>query len=298
MSISLEKNLPRLAALLLLMGCLTVAVCAQAAPVIRTDMSVTEARVALRNAITSMMVSGSIFACCGREKMSIHDTDPPANLKVTSRQYSFTERGHYGVWTSSCLLCGSVWNQAGAYEFPTYAKFGYQYVAVRECKGQFGIVWFGTKQWMQAGILTWSTQAGAQAFVDAFNFLNSAYLHRDAAKDDAELNDFSAAAKAWRESATKPPLPDAAYREKVLAEESIREKDMESAIVHYEKGLKAEPLWPQGHFNVALLDAEIEDYYYAIWHMKRYLALLPDAPDAQAARDKLIIWENKAQNEK
>jgi hypothetical protein len=29
--------------------------------------------------------------------------------------------------------------------------------------------------------------------------------------------------------------------------------------------------------------------------MRRYVELLPDAADAQAARDKLIIWESKAQ---
>ncbi len=38
----------------------------------------------------------------------------------------------------------------------------------------------------------------------------------------------------------------------------------------------------------------MEKYDRAADHMKRYLDLVPDSPDAAAARDKLVIWEEKA----
>jgi hypothetical protein len=31
--------------------------------------------------------------------------------------------------------------------------------------------------------------------------------------------------------------------------------------------------------------------------MRHYLVLMPDAPDAKAAREKVIIWEDKAKKE-
>jgi hypothetical protein len=39
-------------------------------------------------------------------------------------------------------------------------------------------------------------------------------------------------------------------------------------------------------------------YSYAVEHMKRYLALSPDAKDAPAARDQMYVWEGKLQEAK
>jgi predicted TPR repeat methyltransferase len=53
------------------------------------------------------------------------------------------------------------------------------------------------------------------------------------------------------------------------------------------------PTWPEGQFNLAFLCGETGDYGCAVEHMQDYLELVPDAPDAQAAKDKLIIWKDK-----
>jgi hypothetical protein len=37
----------------------------------------------------------------------------------------------------------------------------------------------------------------------------------------------------------------------------------------------------------------MKDYGNAVLHMQRYLELVPDAPDAQAARDQIVIWQSK-----
>lgn len=42
------------------------------------------------------------------------------------------------------------------------------------------------------------------------------------------------------------------------------------------------------------LAAEVEDYELAALHMRRYLMLAPEAKDASAAKDKLLLWQHKA----
>jgi hypothetical protein len=66
-----------------------------------------------------------------------------------------------------------------------------------------------------------------------------------------------------------------------------------AAAAEYEAGLEINPLWPEGHFNAALLDAETKNYDDAIWHMRAYLELVPNAPDAQEASDQIVIWQEK-----
>jgi hypothetical protein len=53
------------------------------------------------------------------------------------------------------------------------------------------------------------------------------------------------------------------------------------------------PTWPEGQFNLATLAGEKKYYELAVLHMKEYLELVPDSPDAQAAKDSIIIWRDK-----
>jgi hypothetical protein len=106
--------------------------------------------------------------------------------------------------------------------------------------------------------------------------------------------DFHALATAWRGLAVKPELPEDARKQRVLAEAYLREKDFRGAIDHYEAGVKACPAWPEGWYNLGLLYAETGSYAYAADRMKHYLELMPNAPDSPTARDKVIIWEDKA----
>ena len=108
--------------------------------------------------------------------------------------------------------------------------------------------------------------------------------------DDA----FRAQAAAWRALAVKPELPEEARKQRLLAESYLREKDFKGSIEHYELGVKAAPTWPEGWFNLALLYGETGEYALAADRMKHYLELLPNSPDAAAARDKIVIWEDKA----
>ncbi len=109
--------------------------------------------------------------------------------------------------------------------------------------------------------------------------------------------EFREKAKAWRALAVKSDLPEDAQRCRVMAEDAFKNKNFEKAAEYYEQGLKIEPLWPQGQFNAAMLKGELHSYRWAAMHMKRYLELAPDAANAKFAREKLYLWEGKANEE-
>lgn len=112
-----------------------------------------------------------------------------------------------------------------------------------------------------------------------------------AADEDAR---FSASLGAYRESASKSELPESAIKSKVQAEGAVRDKKFEDAVDLYGEALNVAPWWPQGHFNRALIFGETGEYKLAAREMKRYLLLVPDAPNPRAAQDKIYDWEREA----
>jgi hypothetical protein len=116
------------------------------------------------------------------------------------------------------------------------------------------------------------------------------------AKAAANLEEFKPKAAAWRQLAVKPEMPEEAHRHQVLAENAFQAKNVGKAISEYEAALRVFPYWPEGNYNLAMLAGEIggrPGYDIAIFHMKSYLELMPDAPDARAAKDSVIVWEDK-----
>jgi tetratricopeptide (TPR) repeat protein len=138
----------------------------------------------------------------------------------------------------------------------------------------------------------WPWADDAQLFVEAINIL-AAHAIQNPAKEQFLFEDFREKARSWRDLPTKPELPEEARRHRVLAENALLEKDLDRALAEYEAGLESYPLWPQGQFDAALLCEQKKLYSKAVGYMKRYLELAPDAPDARAARDKIIIWQDK-----
>jgi tetratricopeptide (TPR) repeat protein len=141
------------------------------------------------------------------------------------------------------------------------------------------------------GLLFWQTRDETQLFANAMNRLRSAARGERTPDDDAGGRDFQQKADAWRALSPKPPIPEEVRQDRLLAEHALREKDLDTAISEYEDGLTSYPVWPEGHFNAALISAELGYYSEALQHMRAYLELVPDAQDAQQARDQMIIWE-------
>jgi tetratricopeptide (TPR) repeat protein len=136
-------------------------------------------------------------------------------------------------------------------------------------------------------------QKHANAFTGAVNEL-SAF----AVDVNNPLHNFSVHAATWRVLATKPALPDVVRVRRLMAEDALKNKKPEDALRYYEQGIESYPMWPEGWFNAALVAGELGEYPEAAEFMQNYLELVPDAKDAQAARDQLEIWKIKAQEKK
>jgi hypothetical protein len=104
---------------------------------------------------------------------------------------------------------------------------------------------------------------------------------------------FAEVAARYRTSMEKPPFPEEARRYRVQAESAVRDKRLADAVRLYQSALKVVPWWPEGRFNRSLVLAELSRYAEAMAEMKRYLALVPDAPNARAAQDKIYEWEGR-----
>ena len=132
-----------------------------------------------------------------------------------------------------------------------------------------------------------------KSFIEAINRLRTIALNNGTVEAD-----FLQQAAKWRALASKPPIPEEVRKQNVLAENAVKEKLLAKAMIHYETGLKLYPTWPQGWFNSALIAAELGAYADATKYMSAYLELVPDAQDAQSARDQIVIWQDKAKETK
>jgi len=118
---------------------------------------------------------------------------------------------------------------------------------------------------------------------------------RTEAKDNLvrEHANFEARLKEWNESTVKPAMPEAAREHQVLAEFAFKERNVDKAISEYLAALSIYPTWAEGQYNLAMLGGEKKMYDLAVEHMQEYLELSPNSPDAQAAKDSIIIWKDK-----
>lgn len=121
---------------------------------------------------------------------------------------------------------------------------------------------------------------------------NAIKVKKDADKFDAN---FAVSLDDYRNRvASNVALPEEANKYKVQAEDAVRDKQFDDAADLYAEALKIAPWWTVGHFNRALVLGETGDYEMAIREMKHYQQLVPEAPNARAAQDKIYTWERKA----
>jgi tetratricopeptide (TPR) repeat protein len=132
-------------------------------------------------------------------------------------------------------------------------------------------------------------QHAAESFAAAFNVLRAFAIDTN-----SPLRNFAQRAAAWRALATKPPIPEEVNVQRLMAEDAIKENKPDEALNYYEDGIELYPTWPEGNFNAALIAAEQKYYADAIEHMQAYLELVPNAADAQAAHEKILIWQVKS----
>jgi len=107
-----------------------------------------------------------------------------------------------------------------------------------------------------------------------------------------ELTEFQGAAKTYNELKEKPAVTEEQRKYIVQANAMSEKKEYNKAIDLYSKAIEISPVaYPAAYYNLALLYAQTNDFRQAIFNMKKYLLLMPDAPDARAAQDKIYEWE-------
>lgn len=127
----------------------------------------------------------------------------------------------------------------------------------------------------------------AQEWVNSWFFLAQPRSPKDPATD-AQFRD-----AIQRTPSDGRDRPEELRRYQVQVENALKENRALDAVLINRTALEKVPAWPQGHFNLSLLYEGLEFYPEAITEMRRYLYLLPNAPDARAAQDKIYEWEGK-----
>ncbi|HEX7965521.1 MAG TPA: hypothetical protein VF651_07365 [Gammaproteobacteria bacterium] len=131
----------------------------------------------------------------------------------------------------------------------------------------------------------------ARSLLDALFYLKQSAPATPAIPDDVA---FEKIAADYRAQATPPAIGPETEKYSIQAEDAVRQKNNIQAVELYCRALAASPWWPQGHFNVALVLAEVGDYGWASNEMKRYLLLVPHADNADAVQKKIYEWELRA----
>jgi len=109
---------------------------------------------------------------------------------------------------------------------------------------------------------------------------------------EKELALFEPIAAEYRSLEVKPQMSEEQRKWIVQANAQSQLKQYLNAIDLYEKAIALDPVsYPAAYFNVALLWAQENAPRSAIHYMKHYLLLVPDAPDARNAQDKIYEWE-------
>ncbi len=149
---------------------------------------------------------------------------------------------------------------------------------------------------------------GKGNMVSAFKAYSKAYaltipgLNQEEKEREEILIDFLL--RTFKKCNPKPELPEEARRYQVKAQAHMIAGRDERAITAYQKLYQMCPWAPEASFNQALVFGKLgekslvektssgkEYFSKAVFWMKRYLELAPDAGNARTAQDKIYAWE-------
>jgi tetratricopeptide (TPR) repeat protein len=103
---------------------------------------------------------------------------------------------------------------------------------------------------------------------------------------------FNTTAEQYHSLTVKPELTEEQRKYFIQANKLAESGDFFQSIEFYEKGITLNPIsYPAAYYNLALIAEMTNSYPYAVHCMKKYLMLVPNAPDAGDAQDKIYGWE-------
>ena len=112
------------------------------------------------------------------------------------------------------------------------------------------------------------------------------------ANRNAELPLFEPIAAQYRALKVKPAISEEQRKFIVQANGFNEQKAYDRAIELYKKAIEADQTaYPAAYSNLALLSAQLYQFNAAIYYMKKYLMLEPEAADARGAQDKIYLWQ-------
>lgn len=190
----------------------------------------------------------------------------PINVRATYRRFTYKCRGNDEAWSG---------------RYSDHPVLMAKRVSGEACVSAPDMGESCTHVWHGPG-----SDSLARDFVRAWYVLN-----HSGPENLAKEAEFELVAKAYRDNAVKPELPEGAVRRKVQAEAAVREKRFDDAVYLYDEALEIAPWWPAGHYNRGLILGELKDYDEAVDALKRYLKVDPDASSARAVQLKIYEWE-------
>jgi tetratricopeptide (TPR) repeat protein len=127
----------------------------------------------------------------------------------------------------------------------------------------------------------------------ARNIANALAVIKAAPSQKEQQAAFDEQAKFYRDAPVKPIPGEDVRRYQVQADVAVNEKRFQDAANLYGRAVDIAPWWPEGHFNAAVILGDLRQYDKAIDQLPKYLTLVPNAPDARAAQDKIYAWEGE-----
>jgi tetratricopeptide (TPR) repeat protein len=144
------------------------------------------------------------------------------------------------------------------------------------------------------GIAVPTHEAAQRTAAGLLRWKNATPAERTHFSADA-LQNFASIVSTYQAQTPRPQISEDVRRLRVIAEAAVEDKRFGDAANSYDDALALAPWWPNGHFNSALVLGELFYYDEAILHMQKYLALVPNDPDARAAQDKIYMWQGAQQ---
>jgi tetratricopeptide (TPR) repeat protein len=109
---------------------------------------------------------------------------------------------------------------------------------------------------------------------------------------DSLITAFKPLASEYCALKVKPTVTEEQRKYIVQANALNQQKMYEKAIELYNKAIEIDQTaYPAAYSNLALLSAQLQKFDAAIYYMKKYLLLEPEASEARSAQDKIYEWE-------
>ena len=133
--------------------------------------------------------------------------------------------------------------------------------------------------------------ADAKKLADCLFFFQHTFNEK---RFSSKLALFEPIAAQYRALKVKPAVSESLRELIVKANLFNQQKNYEKAIELYNRVIEIDQTaYSAAYSNLALLFAQIHMFDPAIYNMKKYLLLEPEAPDARSAQDKIYEWKAK-----